>query len=105
MRPLSIFACFSTLVLFFLISSESASAAAQIFRQGPCVTLPDYWCKSFVGNPVTSLIVRRFDFNLPSAGTAEVTFTGTAICRKNVALDLTIDFSSQIQLTTSGVAN
>ena len=73
---------------------STASAAAMIKSQAPCVTVNGY-CLSF--SSASSIpIIRSIKFTAPSAGTASVTFHGSMICSNTGDDSRVVDLTSQI---------
>jgi hypothetical protein len=85
-------------LVFAYASAGSAATAKPVIRsQAPCAALP---CVHFEDN--TSIpAIRQFQFSVPSAGTAAVSFTGSLNCYVGGTTPRVVDLVSQI-VTTSG---
>jgi hypothetical protein len=96
-RRISLAVAFAVLSLSGLTSlAGSASAAAVIKSQTPCVPNPNY-CRQFTWTGSIPTI-RNYNFTAPSKGTAMVQFHGTAVCENGggVADGGLVIFRSQI---------
>ena len=102
-RFLRVLGSLCTLALPLIAAPGSARSAAKIFTQSPC-TVSGGPCKSFYfGDPIP--VIRGFSFTLPSAGTAEVTFHGSAVCSSSESTDRVVDLASQIVTTPTAAVN
>lgn len=79
--------------------ADAASAAAVIRTQAPCAG-PSGYCLRFDAGAAIP-VIRSFQFNAPSKGTAAVSFHGSLVCSNGAIADKVVDFATQI-VTSAG---
>lgn len=90
--------------VFGLFVALTSAQAASIFSQAPCAPFPGPCVGFDADDPIP--VIRKFSFNAPGPGTAQVTFHGTADCgivASNV--DEGLDLVSQIVTQASAPAS
>ena len=87
-----------------IFGTLQVSAGAVVRTQTPCVDKTLGYCLAFFGPSPTIPVIRAFNFNAPSAGTAEVIFHGSLFCgNHSVGVEEVVDLATQIVTTGSAV--
>ena len=89
-------------LLFAYASTGSAATAKPVIRsQVQCAASP---CVSFDDND-TIPTIRQFQFTVPSAGKAAVSFTGSMVCSASGTTPQVVDLVSQIVTSAGATAS
>ena len=91
-------------VCAMIFGTLQVSAGAMVRTQTPCVDKTLGYCLAFFGPSPTIPVIRAFNFNAPSAGTAEVIFHGSLFCSNHsVGVEEVVDLAAQIVTAGSAV--